>query len=371
MEIGKAIYSILSINPNISGLVGTRIFPNVAPQTTTLPFIIYDVTGVQPNDTKDGASTLDTNDVMISCYSETYTEASTLAKNIRVAMDRIPEGTYGAEQIQSSQFQSYNDIFDDTSGDAGVYRKALDFQIRQINPTGTPSFTNIYSLAFDGVDDYLELGSNLDFNAKDFSVSAWVKTTDTEFRVIQTRNTGQLGTKAGWQIGVASNGIWNVAIEDADGNYVSQSNSTGVSNFTDGNWHNIIITWNNSIGKIILYVDAVFVWEDTDADMINGNINSTNSLIIGGANSGQQMLNGNVDETSIFNVVLTQSQITTIYNNGVPTDLSSMSGLIGYWRMGDPNGQSSYPTITDDSSNSNNGIMTNMDAVDIEINVPS
>ena len=109
MEIGKAIYSILSINPNISGLVGTRIFPNVAPQTTTLPFIIYDVTGVQPNDTKDGAS--------------------------RVAMDRIPEGTYGSEQIQSSQFQSYNDIFDDTSGDAGVYRKALDFQIRQINPT--------------------------------------------------------------------------------------------------------------------------------------------------------------------------------------------------------------------------------------------
>jgi len=119
MEIGKAIYSILATNTNISNLVGTRIFPNVAPQTTTLPFIIYDVT----------------NDVMISCYSETYTEASTLAQKIRVAMDRIPEGTYGAEQIQSSQFQSYNDIFDDTSGDAGVYRKALDFQIRQINPT--------------------------------------------------------------------------------------------------------------------------------------------------------------------------------------------------------------------------------------------
>ena len=29
-------------------------------------------------------------------------------------------GTYVGEQIQSSQFQSYNDIFDDTSGDAGI-----------------------------------------------------------------------------------------------------------------------------------------------------------------------------------------------------------------------------------------------------------
>jgi len=135
MEIGKAIYNILSTNSNVSTLVGTRIFPNVAPQETRFPFIIYDVTGVQPNDTKDGPSTLDTNDVMISCYSETYTQASDLAQKIRVAMDRINEGTYGGEQIQSSQFQSYNDIFDDTSGDAGIYRKALDFEIRQIRPT--------------------------------------------------------------------------------------------------------------------------------------------------------------------------------------------------------------------------------------------
>ena len=80
-------------------------------------------------------STLDTNDVMISCYSETYSQASDLAQKIRIAMDRINEGTYGGEQIQSSQFQSYNDIFDDKSGDAGIYRKALDFEIRQINPT--------------------------------------------------------------------------------------------------------------------------------------------------------------------------------------------------------------------------------------------
>ena len=135
MEIGKALYSILFNDVDVKTLVSTRIFPNVAPQTTTFPFIIYDVTGIQPNDTKDGASTLDTNDVMISCYSETYSQASDLAKKIRIAMDRINEGTYSGEQIQSSQFQSYNDIFEDTSGDAGIYRKALDFEIRQINPT--------------------------------------------------------------------------------------------------------------------------------------------------------------------------------------------------------------------------------------------
>jgi hypothetical protein len=135
MEIGKAIFNILSNDSDVLALVESRIFPNVAPQTTEFPFIIYDVTGVQPNDTKDGPSTLDTNDVMISCYSETYSEASDLAKKIRRAMDRITEAEYNTIDIQSSQFQSYNDIFDDTSGDAGIYRKALDFEIRQIRPT--------------------------------------------------------------------------------------------------------------------------------------------------------------------------------------------------------------------------------------------
>ena len=72
---------------------------------------------------------------MISCYCETYNEASDLAQKIRVAMDRINEGTYGNEQIQSSQFKSYNDLFDDTSGDSGIFRKSMDFEIRQINPT--------------------------------------------------------------------------------------------------------------------------------------------------------------------------------------------------------------------------------------------
>ena len=135
MEIGKSIYNILSTTGNVSALVGTRIFPNVAPQTTAFPFIIYDVTGVEPTNTKDGVSTLDTNNVMISVYSNTYSEASSLAQLVRIAMDRLPTNTYAGEDIQSSEFQGYNDIFDNTSGNAGIYRKALDFEIRQISPT--------------------------------------------------------------------------------------------------------------------------------------------------------------------------------------------------------------------------------------------
>ena len=361
MEIGKAIYNILSTNGNVSTLVGTRIFPNVAPQTTTFPFIIYDVTGVQPNDTKDGASTLDTNDVMISCYSETYSQASDLAQKIRVAMDRINEGTYGGEQIQSSQFQSYNDIFDDTSGDAGIYRKALDFEIRQINPTGI-TFTNVYSLAFDGVDDVLV--TQADTTAVNSTYSFWCKASQT-----------------GQNKGVFGHGDANIgAFHFNYGNnrpllYLQDSYWVyWVANTAqdDGEWHHWVVYADiNNILNSKLYVDGVL--QTIQQTTTTGSaLAYTEGLNIGGDKAvGGNYFEGNIDEFAWFNTELTQSQITTIYNNGVPTDLSSISGLSGYWRMGDPNGQSSYPTITDDSSNSNNGTMTNMVAADIETNVPS
>jgi len=364
MEIGKAIYNILSTNSDVSTLVGTRIFPNVAPQTTTFPFIIYDVTGVQPNDTKDGASTLDTNDVMISCYSETYSQASNLAQKIRVAMDRINEGTYGGEQIQSSQFQSYNDIFDDTSGDAGIYRKALDFEIRQINPTGI-TFTNVYSLAFDGVDDVLV--TQADSTAVNSTYSFWCKSSTTASNLgVFGHGEEQMGA---FHFNFFQGGTYKPLLWLGNQYYVFFND---ISQQDDGEWHHWVVYSDiNNLNNCKLYCDGVL--QTVASTVTSGSLMAyTEGLNIGGDKaSGGDYFEGNIDEFAWFSTELTQSQITTIYNNGVPTDLSSMSGLSGYWRMGDPNGQSSYPTITDDSSNSNNGTMTNMNSADIETNVPS
>ena len=133
MKVGLAIYNRLAIDSDVSGLVDTRIYPNVAPQrTATFPFIVYTVTSVTPNDTKEGVSTLDVNDVLIMCYSKTYNEAADLANKVRTSMDRITEGTYNTIKIQSSQFEGYNDSFSANAGDEGIYVKSLDFNIRQI-----------------------------------------------------------------------------------------------------------------------------------------------------------------------------------------------------------------------------------------------
>ena len=48
--------------------------------------------------------------------------------------------------------------------------------------------------------------------------------------------------------------------------------------------------------------------------------------------------------------------------------------MIGYWKMGDGgitgNPIATFPTILDDSSNSNDGTMTNMTSTDFQADVP-
>ena len=131
MKAGLAIYNILSNDSAITDEVSTRIFPNVAPKTTALPFIVYDVDGDIPTDTKDGAATVDLNDIMVSCYCSGYKEACELAEKIRTSLDRR-SGTYGGIEVQTIVYTGYNDIFDDNH-ELGIYRKALDFNVRQIN----------------------------------------------------------------------------------------------------------------------------------------------------------------------------------------------------------------------------------------------
>ena len=138
MEVGKAIYNILGSDAQVEALVGTRIFPMVARVETVFPFVIYDVTGETPTDYKQGVSSLDTTSVMVSCYSETYAQAADLAEKVRTALDR-KSGTFNGVIVQSIKYDGYNDFFDVDSFDnsvtngKGVFRKALDFDVRIVN----------------------------------------------------------------------------------------------------------------------------------------------------------------------------------------------------------------------------------------------
>jgi len=109
--IGKAIYSKLYGTANISAIVGNRIYPDMATQDATYPFIVYTVDGTDPTDVKDSVSPLDIVNVSIAMYADTYSVVTDLAEKIRTALDRMT-GTFEGMVIQGCRFsgQSSGDM---------------------------------------------------------------------------------------------------------------------------------------------------------------------------------------------------------------------------------------------------------------------
>jgi hypothetical protein len=105
MNVGKAVYGILSSTTAVTDIVSTNIFPEIAEQETATPFIVYQLQGVAPEDTHDGPSKLDEVRMEIICFSDSYNGAADLADKVRGALDRV-SGTYNGVNVESVQFNN-------------------------------------------------------------------------------------------------------------------------------------------------------------------------------------------------------------------------------------------------------------------------
>ena len=176
---------------------------------------------------------------------------------------------------------------------------------------GPDAFSNLYSVLFDGVDEYLESSSLApDFGTGNWSINFWIYRTS-------TGGAQRILSKSG---GSDKNG--------ASPNAKSVSAISG--SFGGGS-------------------GTIFRFGRNEASSYN--------------------FAGNLDEISVWSKALSALEVAALYNSGKPTDLTSESGLINWFRMGDPEGPSVYPTITD-SVGGINMTMTNMSSVNITTNVP-
>jgi hypothetical protein len=222
-------------------------------------------------------------------------------------------------------------------------------------------FSNINSISLDGVDDYIDCGGNTDFSFTDgaanddpFSVSTWVKLDSTfKQRIIAKGNVE-----------------WILTTDSSDKLFFSLygggSTSTRIGLVSDsvvltvGTWHHIVATYDgsNADSGLTMYVDGSVVTASTSsAGSYTGMSSGQGALRIGQWELNSQVMDGLIDETSVFDSELSSSQVTTIYNSGVPNDITSLSPL-GFWRMGDNNGATGT-TITDQGSGGNDGTLTN------------
>jgi hypothetical protein len=142
MNVGKALYNILSNDAEIVAICGTRVYPEIADQDASLPFIVYKVSDIQPSGTKSGSSSLDTARVDVYCVSEEYGEAMTISDEVRSALDRVG-GTYTGVNIQSIDFDTADVEYD---SDQRAYIAEATYNVRVLRVGQAPDI-NIQPLS--------------------------------------------------------------------------------------------------------------------------------------------------------------------------------------------------------------------------------
>ena len=242
-------------------------------------------------------------------------------------------------------------------------------------------YENVLSTTFNGVDEYIDCGqdASLKFEHTDsFSCSAWVKHDSLSGDQVYFCTLDPADGYSGIQFSkrATSSRIYIALV----GNIPNPGGSIGIEGHQAlalDTWHHVAFTYDGTgpnTGKpaaLKLYLDGAV---QTPTVVLNTSL-STSIISALPMNLGRRppslyYMNGHIDESAFWDKELSQSEITEIYNSGVPADLTAQShaaNLIAYWRMGDGD---SATTITDNVG-PNDGTLTNMDDSNYIEDVPS
>lgn len=176
---------------------------------------------------------------------------------------------------------------------------------------------------FNGTSSYVSIPRSVQ---DDFTVAMWVKTTDTA---------GSAGAQ--WWSGkglvdgeVGGGGAdWGTAI--VNGKFVLGVGSVGSDttiassvNINDGTWHHVAATRDNTSGAMMVYVDGVLRGSGTGP---TGSRTFPASLRIGSLQTGNNFLNGTLDDVRLYDRILSATEIAgLVAPPAAPNGLTAIAG---------------------------------------------
>ena len=205
-----------------------------------------------------------------------------------------------------------------------------------ISDNASASFSNDYSVNFDGADDYMDIPDSTALETTAFTWSAWFYCTAIDRYNIIVDTATNSNFFHGYEIFVKNN---DNKIKFASYHTNDSLDSTTV--VSTNTWYHVAATHESGSDK--LYVNGSL---EASGSASNFSTSDAANLRIGSSSIYNLYHQGLIDEVAFFNSALSASDVTAIYNSGVPADLTSLSP-VGWWRMGD---NDSGSTITDQGS---------------------
>jgi hypothetical protein len=252
------------------------------------------------------------------------------------------------------------------AGGTFTYRVSDGTAWSDINTGGSTITINIIdtpgtkSLSFDGSGDIVAVAEDASLVATHFTYQFWIKpaqanSTGNHLRVLSRGNDS--GSQNRLIVSHDPNetlqfGLFSAPLE-GNRSEVVNTNTTLTTAWT----HAVITFGTNGAGKIYLngVADVTFDISEDDASHVD-----SGGLRIG-SDGGQGVFNGKIDEVAFWDSVLSDAEVTALYNSGKGLDASSDSGnyasssdLEAYWKMSEQTGGS----VADSSTNSNSGTVT-------------
>jgi hypothetical protein len=187
------------------------------------------------------------------------------------------------------------------------------------------------ALGFDGTDDYVVVQQNDGlpvFNRVTYSISMWVRgpMNQVDRRVFsESNNAGNNNPlfNIGTDSAATPTGVVDILIRnDAGASALAHVKSVGVA-FNDA-WHHL--AWVDNNGNAALYIDGV---RDATSFVYTKPVLSVNTTTVGGILRATSCcwFNGRIDDVRVFNYILSDAEIGTIFGGGPPVCFEA--GLAG------------------------------------------
>lgn len=206
----------------------------------------------------------------------------------------------------------------------------------------------VRALTLDGGTDWVTIPDHATLDITNpISISAWVKTSDTNARAIFGHHSN--ADEGGFDLAIGLGGstgkltFWS----SGEGGWTSYTEATTVN---DGAWHHVAVTFDS--GTVTFYIDSTAM--TATAGVATPGTSGQQALIGGYAGSAPTLSYlGLIDDLVITNTVLSAGNITSLYNGGTgrrADAVIALGDMAAYYDFDDD-------TVNDKSNNTNNGTL--------------
>ena len=206
------------------------------------------------------------------------------------------------------------------------------------NATAIASIDNDAAMSFNGTDQYIQATSSIVTGNNSRSFSLWYKTSST---------IAQIPLSIGDPTDTASNSQFAYCLNRVDDSEkaaifgkANDTNAFDVPNTADGNWHHLVVTYDQSNLKV--YIDGNL---EATPGLPSSNYATSSGLTIGSWSDNNRYFDGSIDEVAIWDSALSSCDIKGIYEGSIGSNAGKAANLLDanttipapvYWnRMGD------------------------------------